>query len=164
MERTPLLLSMVLEAHRAPSACSGRAHGCLELIGRLLAGLSLTSTSREGTPPGTAQNPYKFPGAKSRLPASFSGTSRPDGVICRRGVTRCPSEGRGKDGVSPGPGERMWPVLQVPHPPPKAPIHQAGPALALGQPGPGQRGAWMDNHPVAGVRGERLGVGSQGER
>ena len=49
-------------------------------------------------------------------------------------------------------------------PPPKAPIHQAGPALALGQPGPGQRGAWMDNHPAAGVRGERLGVGSQGER
>lgn len=50
VERTPLLPSVVLEAHRGPSACSGQAHGCLELIGRLLAGLSLTSTSHKGTP------------------------------------------------------------------------------------------------------------------
>ena len=74
---------------------------------------------------------------------------RPDSVICRRGVTNPPSEGSGKDGVSPGPGERTWPVLQMPCLPPKAArdpslIHRAGPTLALGQPGPGQREAGMD--------------------
>lgn len=46
----PLCSGVVLEAHRGPSACSGQAHGCLELIGRLLAGLSLTSTSPQGDP------------------------------------------------------------------------------------------------------------------
>lgn len=50
VDRTPLLPSVAPEAPRASSTCSRQAHGCLELIGKLLAGLSLTSTSREGTP------------------------------------------------------------------------------------------------------------------
>lgn len=50
VDRTPLLPSVVPEAPRSFSTWSGRAYGCLELIGKLLAGLSLTGTSREGTP------------------------------------------------------------------------------------------------------------------